>query len=98
MFDLLRQAVGKVAGSNLVADRIPTVLHVARWLEAEDFPAVRLVHDLDQPVRVGGHAATIWHRVATDGPTPTGGDLAPLIRRFHRLRPPPDLPPWDPIH
>jgi hypothetical protein len=98
VFDLPRAAVVvKVAGSGLVADRIPTVIRVARWLEAEGFPAVRLVHGLDQPLRARGHAATAWHRVAATGRAPTGRDLARLVRLFHALPPPTGLPPWDPL-
>jgi Phosphotransferase enzyme family len=99
VFDLPRaDVVIKVAGSALVTERIPTVIRVARWLEAAGFPAVRLVSDLDQPVLVQGHAATVWQRVAATGREPTGEDLAGLLQRFHALRAPDGgLPRWDPI-
>jgi hypothetical protein len=76
-----RGVVIKVAASALIADRVPTVLQVARWLEAEGFPSVRLVHDLDQPVRSRGHSAD---------------RLAPGCRRrpfAHRRRPRAPHPP-----
>jgi Phosphotransferase enzyme family len=98
VFDLPRAGVvAKIAGSRLVSDRIPKVMRAARWLEHHDFPAVRLVETVDQPVHAAGHAATLWHRVAADGPDPTGGDLGVLIRRFHALPPPDGLPTWDPL-
>lgn len=98
VFDLPRAGVVvKVAGSRLVTERIPKVITVARWLEAHDFPAVRLLSGVDQPVYSRGHAATVWRRVAPGGPEPTGRDLARLIRWFHRLPPPTDLPAWDPM-
>jgi Phosphotransferase enzyme family len=98
VFDLPHaDVVIKIAGSALVTERIPTVICVARWLEQESFPAVRLARGLDQPAHASGHAATVWQRVAADGPAPTGEDLAHLIRRFHRLPALDDLPPWDPI-
>jgi hypothetical protein len=98
VFDLPRAGVVvKIAGSRLVTERIPKVVRVARWLEAHDFPAVRLLPSVDQPVYTHGHAATVWRRVASGGPAPNGGDLAGLICRFHGLPPPPDLPAWDPM-
>lgn len=98
VFDLpAANVVIKVAGSGVITDRIPNVVRVARWLEAVDFPAVRLVPDLEQPVRAQGHAATVWRRVADGGPAVTGRDLAGLIRRFHSLPAPDGLPAWDPI-
>jgi Ser/Thr protein kinase RdoA (MazF antagonist) len=98
VFDLPRAGVVvKVAGSRLVTERIPKVIEVARWLEEHDFPAVRLLADVDQPVQASGRAATLWQRVPGDGPEPTGRDLARLIRRFHSLPPPAGLPTWDPM-
>jgi Ser/Thr protein kinase RdoA (MazF antagonist) len=98
VFDLPRaEVVIKVAGSRLVTERIPKVIEVARWLEAHDFPAVRLLAGVDQPVHSHGHAATLWRRVNGDGPEPTGRDLADLIRRFHSLPRPDGLPTWDPM-
>ncbi len=98
VFDLPRAAVVvKVAGSGVVADRIPTVIRVARWLEAEGFPAVRLVHGLDQPLRPRATPRWPGYRVAATGPAPTGRDLARLVRLFHALPPPTGLPPWDPL-
>src|SRR5262245_3425222 len=98
VFELPRSdVVIKVAGSGLITDRIPNVVRVARWLEAADFPAVRLVPDLEQPVHAQGYAATVWRRVDEAWPEPTGRDLARLIRRFHLLPVPDGLPSWDPI-
>jgi hypothetical protein len=99
VFDLPRaDVVVKIAGSQLVTERIPKVVRVARWLEAHDIPAVRLLRSVDQPVHVHGHAATLWRRLPGDGPEPTGRDLADLIRRFHRLPVLEGLPDWDPTN
>lgn len=98
VFDLPRaEVVVKVAGSRLVTERIPKVVEVARWLEEHEFPAVRLLADVDQPVCSYGHQATLWRREPGDGPEPTGRDLAALIRRFHSLPPLAGLPTWDPM-
>jgi hypothetical protein len=78
--------------------RVGKVVAVARWLAEHDVPSVRLLEDIEQPVRVGDHLATLWHEVPAIGPAPTGADLARLLRRFHELAPPPfELPPWDPM-
>jgi hypothetical protein len=87
----------KVAGSGLVTARIPKVIDVAHWLEAQDFPAVRLHPGVDQPVHSYGHAATVWLRVEPSGPHPTGRELAQLTRWFHELPPLATLPPWEPL-
>ncbi|MFF0222821.1 phosphotransferase family protein [Streptomyces sp. NPDC004629] len=62
---------------------------VARWLAENNVPAVRPIQR-DQPVHVGGRAATFWeillpHRHGTEA------DLAPLLRQMHRL-PKPTFP------
>lgn len=97
VFDLPSAGVVvKVAGSKLVTDRIPRVLDVVRWLQSHDFPAVRPLEGIAQPVHSLGHAATVWVRVAPSGPAPTGQDLAHLVRRFHDLPAPAGLPAWAP--
>lgn len=78
--------------------RVAKVVAVARWLAAGGVPAVRLLEDLEQPVRAGDHLATLWHEVASTGPPPDGADLACLLRRFHDLQPPDfELPAWEPM-
>lgn len=63
-----------------------------------DVPAIRLLPGLAQPVRAGGHVATLWQAVPEVGPTPTGGDLAGMLRVVHRLPLPVGaLPQWDPL-
>jgi hypothetical protein len=77
---------------------VPKVVAVARWLAEHDMPSVRLLDGIEQPVRAGGHLATLWQQVPATGPPPTGYDLAAILRRFHEL-PPPDfeLPAWRPV-
>jgi aminoglycoside phosphotransferase (APT) family kinase protein len=64
---------------------------VARWLEAEDYPAARLL-PFDQPIMVNGHAVTFWEAVSPVGnewgSTP---QLAALLVRLHELDPPLNL-------
>jgi hypothetical protein len=99
VFRLVRDpVVVRIAGSSAVRARVPKVVAVARWLAEHDMPSVRLLDGIEQPVRAGGHVATLWQQVPATGPAPTGYDLAVILRRFHEL-PPPDfeLPAWRPV-
>lgn len=90
--------VVRLVGSIAMYHRADKVVRVARWLEAHDFPAVRLVGDIDQPVRDDGFVATIWHAIPTTGPPPSTGDLGRMLRQLHSLPPPPrPLPAWQPM-
>lgn len=45
-----------------------------------------------------GRVVSFWHAVPANGSSPTVGDLAALLRRFHSLPSPPvDLPLFDPF-
>ncbi|WP_433259344.1 phosphotransferase enzyme family protein (plasmid) [Streptosporangium sp. CA-135522] len=96
----LRQepVVVRIAGSTAARVRVPTVVQVARWLARHDFPAVRLLPDIEQPLRVDGHMITLWECIPEVGPPPSGADLAALLHRLHLLPDPPQsLPPWRPM-
>jgi len=81
-----------------LSHRAAKVAAVARWLAEHGVPAVRLVEDVEQPVRAGDHLATVWHDVPKVGPPPTGADLARLLRLVHELPAPPfELPAWEPL-
>ncbi|WP_309110428.1 aminoglycoside phosphotransferase family protein [Saccharothrix sp.] len=99
VFDLpADRVVVRIVGSMALRHRAEKVVRVARWLQAHDVPAVRLVEQFPQPLAVGEHLATIWHTVRSDGPPVDGRDLGRLLRRVHEL-PPPDfpLPRWSPL-
>jgi aminoglycoside phosphotransferase (APT) family kinase protein len=72
---------------------------VARWLESEDYPAVRVI-GVDQPVIASGYVVTFWESVADDGDqfasTP---EIAAILARLHSLTAPEDLrlPRLDPF-
>jgi aminoglycoside phosphotransferase (APT) family kinase protein len=90
--------VVRIAGSTATRERVDTVVRVARWLEGHGFPAVRLLPDVEQPIRLDGQVITLWEQVQDIGPRPDGAQLAVLLRRLHRLpRPPAVLPPWSPM-
>jgi hypothetical protein len=61
---------------------------VARWLESEDYLAVRAI-GVDQPVTAAGYVVTFWQSVSDDGDqfasTP---EIAAILARLHRLTAP----------
>ncbi|CAL99423.1 phosphotransferase enzyme family protein [Saccharopolyspora erythraea] len=77
--------------------RAVNVVEAARWLAEHDVPAVRLLPGIRQPVRVGGHLATLWRSVPDTGARPTGAHLGRLLRRVHSLPRPTTLPEWRPM-
>ncbi|MDR7301942.1 phosphotransferase family protein [Haloactinomyces albus] len=79
------------------AYRAENVVEAARWLADQGVPAVRLLPDVEQPVRTGDHLATLWEAVDDSGRTPSGRELGMLLRQVHRLPLPPALPEWQPM-
>ncbi|MFI7109696.1 phosphotransferase enzyme family protein [Nonomuraea sp. NPDC050227] len=72
---------------------------IARWLEAVDFPSVKLLPDCPQALIQEGRVVTFWQHVDSDGPSPGFGDLAAMLRELHALPKPVDLvlPLFDPL-
>jgi Ser/Thr protein kinase RdoA (MazF antagonist) len=90
--------VVRIAGSDTVRRRVAKVVNVARWLAEHSIPAVRLLPNVQQPIEIDGHLATLWQAVPATGPTPTGADLGRLLRQLHAVAAdPPDLPVWNPV-
>lgn len=69
---------------------IQTGVAVARWLSGVDYPAVRLVADMEQPLLLDGRVVTFWELLSTE--YAAVADLAILLRRLHALEPPASLP------
>ncbi|OHV40047.1 aminoglycoside phosphotransferase [Pseudofrankia sp. EUN1h] len=92
-------AVVRIATSAAMTHRIPKVIQVARWLEDEGVPAVRLLPGVPAPVAAAGALATAWVDAGPGTPpAPTAGELGGALRRLHALAPPmPALPRWDPF-
>jgi thiamine kinase-like enzyme len=72
---------------------------VARWLETQDFPAMRVPASVTQPLVVGGRVVTFWESVQENEEYATVGELADLLRRLHWLEEPESLrlPYFDPL-
>ncbi|WP_416211519.1 phosphotransferase, partial [Frankia sp. Cas3] len=75
-------------------DYLPDVtkeVAVARWFASIDFPAVRLLPAIDQPLVIDGRVVTFWRQVGTGAEHGNLTDLAAILRRLHHLATPPDL-------
>ncbi|WP_165436444.1 phosphotransferase family protein [Amycolatopsis suaedae] len=71
---------------------------VARWLSDNDFPAVRIVDSLPQPVVADNFAVTFWEYISEVAPRPTSRELAAMLRSLHDLPSPPfRLPLFEPL-
>ncbi len=78
--------------------RAEVVVAAATVFAEHDVPAIRLLPGVPQPVRAGGHVATVWQAVPPSGPRPGGAVLASLLRAVHAV--PATcraLPDWDPL-
>lgn len=60
---------------------------VARWLEAEGYPATRALH-VDQPVETEDRVVTFWESVSEKEEYAPINQVADLIRRLHELEAP----------
>ncbi|WP_433678687.1 phosphotransferase [Nocardia sp. CA-119907] len=96
----LQQApvVVRIPGSSAVGNRVSKVISVARWLAEHDMPSVRLIEELPEPLSLGDHSITFWHRVIEPqhAAPPNGHDLGRILHRYHAL-PAADLPTWQPL-
>jgi hypothetical protein len=89
--------VVRIVGSRALRHRVGKVVRVAEHFAAHDVPAIRLLPDLRQPLRVGEHLVTVWQKVASTGQEPTAADLSVLLLRVHALPPPDGLATWSPM-
>ncbi|MEY7970906.1 phosphotransferase enzyme family protein [Saccharomonospora xinjiangensis] len=89
--------VVRIVGSRALRHRAGKVVLVAEHLAAHGVPAVRLFGEVNQPLRVGEHAVTVWHRVRSAGRAATPAELATLLKAVHGLPPPEGLPEWAPL-
>ncbi|MGW6456957.1 phosphotransferase [Streptomyces sp. NPDC055078] len=67
------------------------VVRVARWLEAEGFPATRVVPGLEQPLTVDGWVVTFWESAQDREEYADLAELGDLLRRLHWLDEPDSL-------
>ncbi|WP_431782783.1 aminoglycoside phosphotransferase family protein [Streptomyces chumphonensis] len=81
----------RVARSAEYLDSVRKEVAVASWLADEDFPAARVLDDVEQPLVVDGCPVTFWHLVDAADRKPTYAELGILLRDLHSLTLPDDL-------
>jgi aminoglycoside phosphotransferase (APT) family kinase protein len=91
--------VVRIARDPSLLEEMDRAVKVARWLEAQDFPANRVPASVAQPLVVGGLVVTFWESVQDSEEFATVGELADLLRRLHWLEEPESLglPYFDPL-
>jgi aminoglycoside phosphotransferase (APT) family kinase protein len=94
------EVVVRIARSLGAIEDVRKEVRVARWLAETKFPAVRLADITpDQPLIVDDRPVTFWRLIHAQPPDPSPADLGYLLRRLHRMEPPPwlDLPKFSPF-
>ncbi|MEV7982787.1 aminoglycoside phosphotransferase family protein [Streptomyces sp. NPDC086519] len=89
----------RIARDRSVLADMDRAVGVARWLETQDFPAMRVPASVTQPLVVGGLVVTFWESVQDREEYATVSELADLLRRLHWLEEPASLrlPYFDPL-
>jgi hypothetical protein len=93
------EAVARIAPvtSPDTVTRLATSVQLTRWLAGIGFPTVEPL-PVDQPATSRCCAVTFWRYLLQEGPEPVPADLGRLLRRLHRLDPPPiSLPAYRPL-
>jgi aminoglycoside phosphotransferase (APT) family kinase protein len=91
VFRLQEPVVVRIARSEVEIPHARRTIAVARWLESEDYPAVRAL-GFDQPIVVDGYPVTFWEAVSPVGNEWTStAEIAELLVKLHKLDAPNDL-------
>jgi len=91
VFRLQEPVVVRIARSEVEVPHTRRTIEVARWLEAEDYPAVRAL-SFDQPIVTDGYPVTFWEAVSPVGNEWTSAaEIAELLVKLHKLVAPDDL-------
>ncbi|MET9086688.1 aminoglycoside phosphotransferase family protein [Streptomyces sp. NPDC004237] len=89
----------RIARDPSVRAEMERAVGVARWLETQDFPAMRVPASTAQPLVIAGRVVTFWESVQEREEYATVGELADLLRRLHWFEEPESLglPYFDPL-
>ena len=90
MFRLAEPVVVRIARSAAYEPDARREVAVARWLEAEDYPAARVL-PIDQPLVIGGRVVTFWKSLGDGEVYGSPAEVASLLARLHSLVPPESL-------
>ncbi|MGP3986568.1 phosphotransferase family protein [Streptomyces sp. 3N207] len=89
----------RIARDTGALEEMQRAVGVARWLETEDFPATRVLGDVEQPVVIGGRVVTYWVNLQDEVEYARLDELADLLKWLHWLEEPKSLgmPYFDPF-
>jgi aminoglycoside phosphotransferase (APT) family kinase protein len=90
VYRLPGEIVARVARTEDYSQDAEKEVAVARWLEQENFPAVR-AFPVKQPVVVDGRVVTFWKSVSSGESYGSTTEVAELLVELHKLDPPRDL-------
>jgi Ser/Thr protein kinase RdoA (MazF antagonist) len=90
VFRLHEPVIVRIARDHGRLDEARKQVAVARWLEDAQYPATQALH-VDQPIDVEEHAVTAWRSASEREEYAPMDQVADLIRRLHKLPPPPSL-------
>jgi Ser/Thr protein kinase RdoA (MazF antagonist) len=90
VYRLVNPVIVRISRDGEVVDNARKQVAVARWLEAEDYPAMRAL-DVDQPIDLDGYVATLWESASEREEYAPLTQVADLIRRLHQLEVPRSL-------
>ena len=90
MFRLVGPVVVRIARSAAYEPDARREVAVARWLEAEDYPAVRVL-PVEQPLVIGDRVVTFWDALGDGEAYGSPPEVASLLVRLHTLVPPGSL-------
>jgi thiamine kinase-like enzyme len=88
VYRLKDPVIARISRPGTDLSHVRRTVGVARWLEAEDYPAVRVI-DVTQPVVANNYVVTFWEALSDDGDqfasTP---EIAAILARLHHLTAP----------
>jgi aminoglycoside phosphotransferase (APT) family kinase protein len=90
MFRLAAPVVVRIARTLAYESDARREIAVARWLESESYPAVRVL-DISQPLVVDGRVVTFWESLGDGEQFGTTTEVARLLGRLHALTAPAEL-------
>jgi len=99
VYHLKTPVIARIARPGTDLDHVRRTVAVARWLESEHYPAVRVI-DVDQPLIADGYVVTFWRSLSEDGDQfATTPEIAAVLAKLHHLTAPEGLhlPPLDPF-
>lgn len=90
IYRLPGQLVARIARTLAYEADARKEIGVARWLEAEGYPAVR-ASSIDQPIVVDQRVVTFWDVISDEDAYGSTADVASLLVRLHEMKPPQSL-------